>query len=57
MDKYQKLTKTLQNLEKIANFILKNAKFRDIGMLKPNQFLLETMQCSFIKAQKTFLGP
>ena len=36
MDKYKKSTKTLGNIEKIADFVQKNAKFRDIEMLKTN---------------------
>ena len=50
-------TKTLGNLEKIANFIFKNVEFRDIKMLKTNPLLLETMQCSIAKRQRTFRGP
>ena len=49
MGKYQKLTKTLRNLKKIADFIKKNAKIRDSKMLKTNPLLLETIQCSIIK--------
>ena len=38
--KYQKLTKTLRNLEKSADFNLKNANFRDIKILNTNPLLL-----------------
>ena len=39
MDKYQKLTKTIGILKKIADFIHKNAKIRDIKMLKTTPLL------------------
>ena len=44
MDEYQKLTKTLGSLKKIAD-LSKNAKIRDTKMLKTSPLLLETMQC------------
>ena len=44
MDEHQKLTKTLGNIKKIAD-LKKNAKIRDIKMLKSIPLLLETMQC------------
>ena len=49
MDKYQKLTKTLGNLKKIAVFIKKKAKIRDIKTLKTIPILLETIHCPIIK--------
>ena len=57
MDKYQKLSKTFGNLEKIANFLLKNAKFRYIKILKTKPLLLKIMQCSLVKPQRTCTGP
>ena len=42
--------KNLGNVKEIADFIQKNAKFRDIKMLKTNPSLLENMHCPFIKA-------
>ena len=56
MDEYQKLTKTLGKLKKIADFI-KNAKIRDIKMLKTIPLLLETMKCLINKAQRRLPGP
>ena len=44
MDEYQKLTKTLGSLKKLQ-ILSKNAKIRDIKMLKTIPLLLETMQC------------
>ena len=50
MDENQKLTKTLGNLRKNADFI-KNAKIRE-KMLKAIPLLLETMQCPINKPQR-----
>ena len=57
MDKYQKLTNTLGNLKKIADFIKKNAKIRGIETLESNPLLLETIQCPIIKPSRRLLGP
>ena len=50
MDEYQTLTKTLGSHQKIADFIKKNAKIRDIKMFKTIPLLLETIQCPINKA-------
>ena len=57
MDKYQKLTNTLGNLKKIADFIQKNAKIRGIETLESNPLLLETIQCPIIKPSRRLIGP
>ena len=57
MDEYQKLTKTLGNLRKIADFIQKNAKIRDTKMLKTIPLLLETMKCPINKPQRRMPDP
>ena len=49
MDKNQKLTKKLKKPLKNCRFYPKNAKIRDIKMLKTNPLSLDTIQISIIK--------
>ena len=55
MDEYQKLTKTLGSLKKLQ--FLKNAKNRDIKMLKTISLLLKTIQRPTNKPQRRLFCP
>ena len=50
---WQKLEETLKKMQILS----KNAKIRDIKMLKTIPLLLETMQCPINKLQKRLPGP
>ena len=56
MNEYQKLTKTLGNIKKIADLI-KNAKIRDIKKWKSIPLLLEDMQCPINKPKRRLPHP
>ena len=47
----------LTNIKKNADLILKNARSRDIKMLKTNPMSLATTQCPFIKPYRISLAP
>ena len=47
-DKTSKIDKKIEPKKKIADFIKKNTKIRDIKLLKTSPLLLKTMQCPII---------
>ena len=57
MDECQKPSKTLGSLKKLQIFSKKNAKIRDIKMLKSIPLLIETIQCPVNKPQRRVPGP
>ena len=57
MNKYHNLTKTLENLEKIADFIKKNSEFRDIKMLKQIHYLQKLCSALLSNPKGHFIAP